>query len=152
MRQMARELKIENQLRWEGFVPYEHIGAYYHACDVFILPSLEDTWGITVAESMVFGKPVLCSRQAGVRELVQHGKNGFQFDPLRPEELAGYMARFVCEPELMESMGANSRQIISAYTPERTAQVFAGAVSRLTTSARAGFAARAAGKSSGIPS
>lgn len=132
LEQMARRLGIEDRLRWEGFVAYQHMGTYYQAGDVAILPSLEDTWGIVVAEAMLFGKPVLCSQQAGVRELVQHGVNGFLFDPRQPQQLADYMSRFIQRPELIARLGAASAEIISHYSPRRTAEIFAAAVRIVT--------------------
>jgi glycosyltransferase involved in cell wall biosynthesis len=128
LRRRAQDLRIESKVRWEGFVPYENVGACYQACDVFVLPSLEDTWGVTVPEAMLFGKPILCSKYAGAREMVQHGVNGFVFDPREPQQLADFMARFIQQPELIARLGSASAEIAAQYTPQRTAQVFASAV------------------------
>lgn len=106
---------------WEGFVPYERLGAYYDACDVFILPSWEDTWGVVVLEAMVFGKPVLCSRFAGSSELVQHGISGYVFDPGKPQDLANYMTQFIHRPQLIARYGAASRKAMAHYTPGNAA-------------------------------
>jgi glycosyltransferase involved in cell wall biosynthesis len=128
LRRMAQDLGMESKVRWEGFVPYEDVGACYQACDVFVLPSLEDTWGVSVPEAMLFGKPILCSKYAGAREMVQPGVNGFVFDAREPKQLADCMARFIQQPELISRLGSASAEIVARYTPQRTAQVFASAV------------------------
>ena len=130
LRQLARDLRIEKRVLWEGFVPYDELGLYYSNCDVFVLPSLEDTWGVAVQEAMVFGKPVLCSRRAGVREMVVHGANGFIFDPHDPEELADYMSLFIREPQLLEKFGAASSELSKPHTPETAAHRLACAVAK----------------------
>jgi glycosyltransferase involved in cell wall biosynthesis len=119
-----------------GPVPYQRLGAYFEAADVFVLPTLEDTWGMVVSEAMAFGKPVLCSNYAGARELVQHGVNGFVFDPYNVEELAGYMERFIREPGLIAKFGRRSREIIAPHTPEQAAKALATLVHSVHTGPR----------------
>lgn len=92
-----------------GFVPYADLGAWFDAADVFVLPTLEDTWGMVVPEAMASGTPALVSRWAGASDLVDDGVTGFVFDPHEPEQLADLMARFVAEPALAERMGALAR-------------------------------------------
>ena len=121
LRQLARTLRIDRQIHWEGFVPYESLGAYYEHCDVFVLPSLEDTWGVAAMEAMAFGKPVLCSQRAGVNELVTHGVNGFLFDPNRPEQLASYMAELIQRPQLVADFGKASEAIAVQNSPAHAA-------------------------------
>jgi glycosyltransferase involved in cell wall biosynthesis len=108
-----------------GAVRYESLGTYFEASDVFVLPTLEDVWGTVIVEGMLFGKPILCSKYAGAKEMVQHGVNGFIFDPCNAEELARYMGRFINEPDLIMRFGAKSSETIAPYTPERAASVFA---------------------------
>jgi len=128
MRRLARDLGVDNQVRWKALVPYDNLGAYYQACDVFVLPSLEDTWGVVVQEAMVFGKAVLCSQYAGAKQIVQHGVNGFVFDANNPEELADYMERLICAPRLIAKFGSASKEIVEQYTPKRSAATLGKAV------------------------
>lgn len=123
--ELARRLGIERQIRWEGFVPYEKLGPYYDACDVFVLPSREDTWGVVALEAMAFGKPVLCSCFAGSSELVQHGVSGYVFDPEKPEELANYMMQLIHRPQLIARCGAAAREVMAQHTPKNAADELA---------------------------
>jgi glycosyltransferase involved in cell wall biosynthesis len=114
-----------------GAVKYPQLGKYYHNCDVFILPSLEDVWGMVVSEAMAFGKAILCSKYANAKELVQHGVNGLIFDPLNPTELASYMAQIIRNPHLSTQFGRASHAIIGKYTPATAAGFIAGIVTEL---------------------
>jgi glycosyltransferase involved in cell wall biosynthesis len=118
-------LGLQHIVKMVGSVPYQRLGAHFEAADVFVLPTLEDTWGMVVSEAMAFGKPVLCSRYAGARELVQHGVSGFVFDPFNVNELAGHMERFIREPRLITEFGQRSREIIAPHTPEQAAKALA---------------------------
>jgi glycosyltransferase involved in cell wall biosynthesis len=80
---------------------------------------------------MAFGKPVLCSQYAGAKEMIEHGVNGYVFDPRSPGELAEYMARFIQRPELIAEFGQKSKEIIAPYTPACAAKVLESLVLRL---------------------
>ena len=98
------------------------MGSYFNNVDVFVFPTLEDIWGMVVLEAMLFGKPVLCSKFAGAKEMVVHSENGFIFDPHEPQELADYMQKFIREPELIEKMSNRSLQIIEPHNPQNIAK------------------------------
>jgi len=125
LRELANTLGLGDQVHWAGRVAYEKLGSFYRACDIFVFPTLEDTWGLVVPEAMAFGKPILCSKYAGSKELIVHGENGYVFDARQPRELAELMARFVSDPGLADSLGARSKQIITPYTPRQSASVLA---------------------------
>jgi len=59
--------------------PTSRIERYYSAADAFVFPTLYDSFGMVVLEAMACGLPVFCSDQAGVAELLEHGRNGFCF-------------------------------------------------------------------------
>lgn len=119
LRKQAAFLGLEGRIQWVGAINYTDLGAQYQDCDVFVLPTLEDTWAMVVLEAMVSGKPVLCSKFAGAKELVHHGVNGYLFDPGNPAELAGYMERLVRDRQLLAQFGQRSREIIAPFTPKR---------------------------------
>ncbi|SRR5271165_467468 len=112
-----------------GPVPYHQIASYYKEADVFVFPTTEDVWGLVLIEAMAFGLPVMCSKYAGSREMVEHDENGFIVDPRDVEAFARYMARFIDDPNLALEFGARSRERIAPYTSTRAAEVLAGVAS-----------------------
>lgn len=113
---------IEERVRWLGWVDYGQLGTYLRHVDVFILPTLEDVWGMVVLEAMAFGKPILCSQLAGAAEMIVDGENGFLFNPQKPQKIARLMEQFIEHPQLIDSLGAKSRQSIAQYTPKTAVQ------------------------------
>ena len=124
-----QERHLEAQVTWVGWVEYGRLGKYFQQADVFVFPTLEDIWGMVALEAMVFGKPVLCSKWAGAVEMIVEGKNGYIFDPLKPEELAQAMHHFLDSPEQIDMMGKQSQQLISATNPSSAAQSFVEVIS-----------------------
>lgn len=118
----TRSIGLENFVHWEGWIKNENLGSYFRYSDVFIFPTLEDTWGVAVLEAMFLEKPILCSKFAGASEMIKEGENGFIFDPHRTEILAELMEKFIEDPFLIKSMGRKSKQLIDPLTPEATAK------------------------------
>ncbi|NHC35709.1 glycosyltransferase family 4 protein [Scytonema millei] len=125
LEKFAQEYHLTDCIQWVGRVDYNLISAYFRNADVFVLPTLEDTWGVVVLEAMLLGKPVLCSTGAGTSELIVNGENGYVFDPNQPEKLAELMRQFIDRPTAIENMGKKSQQIMSQYTPEAASKCLA---------------------------
>lgn len=126
-----KERDLEEQITWVGWVEYGSLGAYFQQADIFVFPTFEDVWGMVVPEAMVFGKPILCSNAAAACELIVEGENGYIFDPHDPQRLAEGMRRFLDNPDLIQSMGECSRQLIARTTPTSAAEAYAEVTSFL---------------------
>lgn len=107
---------LTEQVHWIGQVKYEHVGEFLETSDVFVFPTLEDVWGLVVVEAMMLGKPILCSKWAGVSELVIDRENGYVFDPHQPEDLTKLLIELIKQPELIESMGTRSKEIMESHS------------------------------------
>jgi glycosyltransferase involved in cell wall biosynthesis len=124
LRRLAGSWGVERQVRFLGSIPYERLGFYFRGCDVFVLPTLEDTWGMVVLEALSLGKPVLCSKYAGAKEMIEPGVNGFVFDPRDPAELAGYMEQFISNLRLADEFGDRAARMMVSYTPWHSGEMF----------------------------
>lgn len=131
MEELTQKRGLGDRIHWVGWVKYGGLGSYFENTDVFVFPTLEDIWGMVVLEAMLFGKPVLCSKWAGAKEMVIQGESGFIFNPYQPEELASYMQKFIQEPELAKKMGERSQEIIEPYNPQAIASNLSKIVSNL---------------------
>jgi glycosyltransferase involved in cell wall biosynthesis len=125
---LSHNYQVQDCIHWAGWVDYSELGAYFQASDVFVFPTLEDTWGMVTLEAMALGKAVLCSKWAGTAEMVVDGVNGYVFDPHEPEKIAEMMSRFINDIELTKVMGAKSQEIMAPYTPESVCEFFTDVV------------------------
>ena len=137
LQQQVKELGLEAQVLWMGRRAYGTLGFYLKQADVFVFPTLEDSWGMVVLEAMAFGKPILCSQRAGVSEMVSEEENGYLFDPLQPEQLAELMQQFIDQPQLTTAMGQCSQQLIAPHTPEAVTAFFKQVFEQLSHSKHA---------------
>lgn len=127
---------LTESVQWVGRVDYEQVGHYFQAADVFVLPTLEDTWGMVVLEAMALGTPVLCSYLAGASELVVEGQNGYCFDPRDAEGTAKTMLRFIQDPQLAGVLGTQAKQLMAQkYNPEVAADFLADVTAAVLSTA-----------------
>jgi glycosyltransferase involved in cell wall biosynthesis len=78
----------------------------YRAADVLAHATHEETFGLTAAEAMACGTPVVVAGTGGIREVVDHGHTGLLVPPRTPAELAAALGRLVVDGALRERMGA----------------------------------------------
>jgi glycosyltransferase involved in cell wall biosynthesis len=102
----------------------------YAAADVFVLPSVEDGYGLVTNEAMNAGLPVIVSDHAGSAEIVRDGENGFVVPARDVDALARRLDALLRDGGLRARMGAAARATAerrtwTTYGDERNALVYA---------------------------
>jgi len=64
-----------------GYIDHNELGKLYASTDIFIFPSISETYGNVVMEAMVCGCIPVIARGGGSQALVEDGVNGFLCDP-----------------------------------------------------------------------
>lgn len=99
----------EGLLEWPGHVD---VKPWLAQTSVYVLPSYyREGVPRSTQEAMAMGRPVITTDAPGCRETVEHGRNGFLVPVRDPRALAEAMLRFIEQPELIESMGRESRRM-----------------------------------------
>lgn len=86
IREQAQKLGVSDRLLLPGAVDEPTKLWLYAHCAAFLFPSLSEGFGLPVAEAMLFGKPVCCSRLTSLPEV--GGKDVYYFDNFEPEQMA----------------------------------------------------------------
>lgn len=98
---------------WLGKLTGSDLAAAYGAFDIFVHTGTEETFGQTVQEAHSSGLPVVAPRAGGPIDLVDHGTNGFLFDPYGdPGELRAYVEALVIDETLRSRMGEAGRRAV----------------------------------------
>ncbi len=87
----------------------------YSAADVFVAPSLYDSFGKTLAEAMACGTPVVCFNATGPKDIVDHKINGYLAQPYDPKDMANGIDWVINnEPAQRERLSAEARKKVLA--------------------------------------
>ena len=109
---LAQRLGLHDRVHFAGEVPPGELLALYHACDIFVLPSITraEAFGLVQVEAMACGKPVVSTRlPSGVPWVNQHEQTGLTVPPADPAALAAALRRLVDDPHLRAQFGEAGR-------------------------------------------
>lgn len=91
----VNELEIQKNVTFTGYVGQNEVVGYLRQSFCSVLPSVSETWGLVVNESLAAGIPVVVSEKVGcVPELVIQGETGCIVDPYCPHAIASGFAMF----------------------------------------------------------
>ena len=73
---LADKLEIAGSILWLGAKSQEETFALYGMMDIVVVPSEFEGFGLSAAEAMAAGLPVIASKVGGLREVIDDGKSG----------------------------------------------------------------------------
>ncbi|MFM7152870.1 MAG: glycosyltransferase, partial [Bacteroidota bacterium] len=92
------------------------MAAVYAACDVFVIPSLEENLPNTIMESLACGTPVVGFRVGGIPEITEHGVTGLVSPAKDSHQMARDIRQVLENPEKRAVMGQNARnKVLTEY-------------------------------------
>lgn len=116
---LAADLGIGDRIVFAGVT--REVEKYYLASDIFVMPSVFDTFGIAVLEAMMAGLPVIITNRVGAKDLVDTGIQGFVLgkDPSAIDIMEKLI--YLMDKENRMKMGQNARQSALQHTWDKTA-------------------------------
>ncbi len=139
LRRLADALAVTRQVHFVGEVSDADLLALYHACDVFVLPSVapNEAFGVVQLEAMACAKPIVSTDlPTGVPWVNRDGETGLIVAPGDPHALRRAIARLLEDPVLREKLGRQGRRRLHAeFTVERMVERVTALYARLTRTA-----------------
>ena len=117
LREYARRLKVEDYLRWIGFVDEADKPALYRLADVFVCPSLYEGFGLTALEAMASGTPVVASNAIAFEEILEDA--AYIVD--NPRAMAGAIIALLIQQPLRDAMINQGLALATRYSWRNTA-------------------------------
>lgn len=107
---IAKDLGIDDRVDFAGFVDDPELVELYKSCELFILPSAQEGFGLVFIEAMAAGKPVIAARAGAVPEVVVDGQTGVLVEYGDQAALADAIAHLCADPELCRRLGSAGRE------------------------------------------
>jgi glycosyltransferase involved in cell wall biosynthesis len=118
--QKVKDLGLEGQVKFTGYIPDEDLPALYNGADLFCFPSLYEGFGLPVLEAMACGTPVVTANSSSLPEVA--GEAALLVDPYIVTELAAAMRRVLEDPALAEDLRQKGLERVKQFTWEKTAR------------------------------
>ena len=120
LKKLSYEIGLDNRVIFLGDIT--DIPEFLAEIDIFLFPTLQKGEGCPLAllEAMSSGKPCIGTDVPGIRDVIEHGKNGLLIPPQNPEAMATAIRTLIGSPNLRKSLGAAARQrILNNFTLEK---------------------------------
>ncbi len=121
LRARARDLQ---HVRFETWLDARELAALVQRASFAVLPSLEESFGNTMAEAMALGVPVIATTAGSIPELIEHEATGLLVPPGDAPALAAAIARLASDASLRGRLGAAARTRAGALSWDAVAARF----------------------------
>jgi len=110
LRETVKRLGVENNVVFKGFVPDSELVKLYNECDVFVFPSLYESFPTACAEAQACAKPVVTTNVASMPEVVKNSESGILVKPGDPKALAHTIIDLLSDSGLRRRLGESGRK------------------------------------------
>jgi glycosyltransferase involved in cell wall biosynthesis len=121
LRALAAEQGLAANVVFPAHVDAAELEGLYAAAACFVMPSLNEGFGLPILEAMRRGVPVACSNVSAMPEVA--GDAARYFDPLRPEQIAGALLELLAGGEPAAKLVAAGRERARAFSWRATAEL-----------------------------
>ncbi len=111
LKRMVERLRLTDRVRFTGFVAGDAKQALFDSCDIFVLPSEDENFGLAAAEAMAAGMAVVLTRGVALSEAVADAQAGLVIERSR-NAMAAALSILLDDPELMRQYGRNARRLM----------------------------------------
>jgi len=116
LKQLASYLGISNKVFFHGLLPRQKLLNEYSKHDIYVHPSLSESFGVAVLEAMAAGLPVVAFNIPNLNEIVTHNKVGLLAVPHDINDLANKISILIENEELRKKFGQNARKkVLETY-------------------------------------
>lgn len=114
---------LGDQVKLLGFKNQTELPEYMAACDVFVLPSEREPFGLVINEVMNFAKAIITTNEVGAaRDLVTNGDNGWVIPAGDSTALNIALSEAILDPERLTEMGKRSLSKINKWSYQEDIQ------------------------------
>jgi glycosyltransferase involved in cell wall biosynthesis len=98
-----------------GYLSDRPLAEAMASVDALVLPSQSETLGLVLLEAMAAGTVVVGARAGGIPDIVNHGDNGYLFDPSVPSDLVATVRQLLSDAAKAHEVGARAREFAELW-------------------------------------
>jgi glycosyltransferase involved in cell wall biosynthesis len=149
LRRRCETLGLSDRVRFLGPRPHESLPAIYRSADIFVIPSVAESFSQVTAEALASGLPVVAANAGALPDLVCHGENGLLVELRSPRAIADAVQAIAGDADRRRRMGEAARRgavgklswaVVARAYAEVYARCLAGRSARTSAISRGGTA------------
>lgn len=108
LEKIVKKLKLEKKVKFAGFL--SDISGYLANFDLYVQPSLSESFGLAIVQAMGVGLPVVATETGGIPEVVTTGKTGILVPSKNSKALSAAILEIIRDPKMARQMGEMGRR------------------------------------------
>ena len=121
LKQKVETLHLESKVKFLGYV--DNIEEFLSEIDVFVLPAIEEPFGLAIIEAQNRGKPVIATNAGGPKEIIKHNETGLLILPKNSKALTDAVVRLFKDKKLAKKLAtAGQKRARELFTAEKMAK------------------------------
>lgn len=126
---LTLELGLSEHVTFLGSLPHHEAMREMAQCDVFILPSWKEAFGVVYLEAMAHGKPIIGTSGEGIAEILDQEDVGIAVPPKDVDAIAKGIRELFRHPNQAQEMGARGKELVTRkftwqYNAQQTLEVY----------------------------
>ena len=109
---LCKSLKVDDRVTFTGGVSNNKVPDILNSMDVFVMPSLSESFGVAILEAEASGVPVIATDVGGIPEVVRDSETGFLVKPGDSDAIAQKLSLLIEDSRLREKMGSIGRKFV----------------------------------------
>jgi glycosyltransferase involved in cell wall biosynthesis len=112
LRFKIKDLRLEERVRFLGFIAHKNMPPYLHVSDIFIRPSLSEGFGNSFIEAMAAGIPVIATPVGGIIDFLIDGETGLLCEVNNPRSIAQKVEKLIKDKESRDYIIERARKMV----------------------------------------
>jgi D-inositol-3-phosphate glycosyltransferase len=121
LQKQARDLGLQDTVRFAGRIDQDRLPPYYSAADVLVVPSLYESFGLVGLEALACGTPVVATPVGAMESILQQGRTGQVVTQSAPRLLADAIEAFLPDKARKTASAADIRASVTQFSWSKVA-------------------------------
>ena len=110
LKQLSKKLKIENKVKFKGYIDNSKVPEAINRMDIFVVPSILESFGVAAVEAMACEIPIIVSDADGLKEVVVDNETGFVVPKKSSIDIAKKIKIIIENKEIVKKFKKNARE------------------------------------------
>jgi len=123
LRKLAKKTGLEESIKFLGRINHQEVIKIMNSCEIFILPSWNEAFGVVYLEAMANGKPVIACKGEGIDGIIKDKKTGILVKPKDVDSIVEAIDYLFSNPKKSREIGQRAKKLVlENYTWEKNAE------------------------------
>lgn len=118
LKNLAENENIDNNVKFTGELKNDTLKSAIYCSDIFVIPSLYESFGIVALEAMAYKKPIIAASTGGLKEFLKDRETCLFFEPNNIKELSESILKLLNDEKLAKNLSQMCEKAVKRFKPK----------------------------------